>query len=319
MRTTTWLEFLEYVGLFLLVAGAILAASNNSVVWIAIPLAFSMAVNLINRRDRSERMHQEIIQMRDRFSLEVNALRGQLESLPPANNYNPAPLHQQVRQLKQQVEQLSALPNQNQQQLEELKQQVETQLSDRAIAPSPASSHTETSEEPSANFDRQTYPLPKPRASAEIEGVAIEESTLQQRYSEGIRDFSRADLSGANLVRFSLENINLKTAILENANLLASNLGASNLTGANLNNANLNNVNLARAMIMAANLQGASLKGADLHGTDLSEADLRNADLSYADLSDAILHKANLENAKLHRTRMPQTEKDGEYIGFPVT
>jgi uncharacterized protein YjbI with pentapeptide repeats len=319
MRTTTWLEFLEYVGLFLLVAGAILAASNNSVVWIAIPLAFSMSVNLINRRDRSERMYQEMIQLRDRFSLEVNALRGQLDSLPPANNYNTAPLQQEVYKLKQQVEQLSAIPNQNQQQLEELKQQVETARGDRAIAPSEASSNTETSEQPSANFDRQSYPLPKPPENAQIQGVAIEASTLQKRYSEGIRDFARADLSGANLVRFSLENINLKTAILENANLLASNLGAANLTGANLNNANLNNVNLARAIIMAASLQGASLKGADLHGADLSEADLRDADLSYADLSDAVLHKANLENAKLHRTRMPQTENDGEYIGSPAT
>ncbi|WP_071517049.1 pentapeptide repeat-containing protein [Geitlerinema sp. PCC 9228] len=318
MRTTTWLEFLEYVGLFLLVAGAILAASNNSVVWIAVPLAFSVAVTLINRRDREERMHQETIQMRDRFSLEVNALRGQLESLPPANTFNPAPLQQEVKQLKQQVEELSATTSQTQQEMETLKQQVQTENSDRSHA-SPAASHTETSEHPSASYDRQSYPLPNPPATAAIKGVAIDEKTLQKRYGEGIRDFSRADLSGANLVRFSLENVNLKTAILENANLLASNLGAANLTGTNLNNANLNNVNLARAIIMAASLQGASLKGADLHGADLSEADLRDADLSYADLTDAILHKANLENAKLHRTRMPATENQGEYIGAPAT
>ncbi len=318
MRTTTWLEFLEYVGLFLLVAGAILAASNNSVVWIAIPLAFSMAVNLINRRDRSERMHQEIIQMRDRFSLEVNALRGQLDSLPSSDTFDPAPLKQEVYKLKQQVEQLSATPNQTQQQIEELKQQLQNASGDRAIASSEEASNTETSEESGTKFDRQSYPLPKPPETTQVKGVAIEANTLQKRYSEGIRDFSRADLSGANLVRFSLENINFKTAILENANLLASNLGDSNLTGANLNNANLNNVNLTRAIIMAASLQGASLKGADLHGADLSEADLRDADLSYADLSDAILHKANLENAKLNRTRMPKTENNGEYIGAPT-
>ena len=75
-------------------------------------------------------------------------------------------------------------------------------------------------------------------------------SELIEKYAQGVRDFSGANLRGANL------------------------------RGANLREADLYEADLSGADLRGADLRGANLRGANLSAANLSAADLYEADLS---------------------------------------
>ena len=68
-------------------------------------------------------------------------------------------------------------------------------------------------------------------------------ATLVEKYTEGKRDFSRAELGNANL-----QGVNLK--------------------GADLSQANLSDADLRGALLISANLRDADLRGAHLEKAD---------------------------------------------------
>ncbi|MFN6566432.1 pentapeptide repeat-containing protein [Dendronalium sp. ChiSLP03b] len=92
--------------------------------------------------------------------------------------------------------------------------------------------------------------------------------TLIEKYAEGKRDFSRA-----NLVDADLRGLDLKGSDFSYADLSEANLSGANLRGCDLSFANLSQ----------ANLQDADLRGTLLFSADLCQADLKGAKLEKAD------------------------------------
>src|SRR5262245_53714922 len=122
---------------------------------------------------------------------------------------------------------------------------------------------------------------PKVRAAwtEEAAGAMTDINDLLRRYTNGERDFPRADLAGANLQGRDLSQVNF--------------------SGANLSRAELAGATLAGATLTGAYLSDADLRRADLTDADLSRADLRNADLSEARLTHATLDGVRWEGADL--------------------
>jgi uncharacterized protein YjbI with pentapeptide repeats len=114
---------------------------------------------------------------------------------------------------------------------------------------------------------------------------------LLERYQQGERNFSGADLQDAPL----------RNTCLRHSDLLGANLRGADLRYADLRGTNLSGADLWRANLRQANLQGAILHGADLRDSNIREANLRGAILRDADLREALLWKANLHEADLQR------------------
>jgi uncharacterized protein YjbI with pentapeptide repeats len=123
---------------------------------------------------------------------------------------------------------------------------------------------------------------------------------LLERYQQGERNFSGANLQDAPLQNTCLRHCDLLGANLRGANLYHADLGGANLSGADLWRANLRQ----------ANLQGAILHGADLRDTNIREANLRGAILRDADLRDVLLWKANLHEADLQNANLRGADID---------
>jgi hypothetical protein len=140
-------------------------------------------------------------------------------------------------------------------------------------------------------------------------------SELLDKYKNGERDFSLANLYGANLEGATLKvanlywanlkGANLKVANLKGANLYEANLYGANLYEANLYGANLKGANLYEANLKVANLYEANLKGANLYGANLYGANLYGANLYGANLYGANLYGANLYGANLKGAKLP--------------
>jgi len=127
---------------------------------------------------------------------------------------------------------------------------------------------------------------------------------LLQRYAEGERAFTGADLAGADLRGANLRGANLSTANLAAANLLGADLSGANLGAAHVVHANLTAVRLVNADLINVDLAGANLAGANLSAANLSAANLSGANLSAANLGQAafhhsVLHSTNLVNVWL--------------------
>lgn len=97
---------------------------------------------------------------------------------------------------------------------------------------------------------------------------------LLQRYAQGQRDFSHADLRSVDLSHQKLSGIGLAQA---------------NLTGANLCGADLQAANLRQAILQGANLTEANLTGANLRRTNFINAVMDTACLDEASMLGAIL------------------------------
>ena len=172
---------------------------------------------------------------------------------------------------------------------------------------------------------------------------------LQQRYAQGERDFSKANLAatdlrdmdlkganlqGANLKGAYLRGANFKEANLQEAILKESDLRGANLSSANLKGAYLSGASLELSIMQGANLLQANLRGANLGGAMLIGACLEKAELTFADLSDvymisqggsgganleganlqgAILSKANLRGANLSGANLKEANLKGAF------
>ena len=117
---------------------------------------------------------------------------------------------------------------------------------------------------------------------------------IATEYRNGVRDFTKAHLTGADLTG----------AYLAGADLRGADLTGAHLTGADLTGADLTE----------ADLRGADLRGAYLTGADLTEADLRGAYLTEADLRGAYLVGTDLTGADLpHFQISPEV---GAFVAF---
>lgn len=92
--------------------------------------------------------------------------------------------------------------------------------------------------------------------------------TLVNKYTEGKRDFSEANLGNADLQGFDLKGCDFSYADLSEANLNGANLRGCDLSFANLSQANLQNADLRGALLFSADLRQANLKGAKLEKAD---------------------------------------------------
>ncbi|MBE9199392.1 MULTISPECIES: pentapeptide repeat-containing protein [unclassified Nodularia (in: cyanobacteria)] len=108
--------------------------------------------------------------------------------------------------------------------------------------------------------------------------------TLLERYAEGKRNFS-----GANLGDAELQGVDLKGSDFSYADLSEANLHGANLRGCDLSFANLSQ----------ANLQDADLRGALLFSADLRQADLKGAKLEKADCDRSTHFPQNFEPASM--------------------
>ncbi|AFY68568.1 pentapeptide repeat protein [Thalassoporum mexicanum PCC 7367] len=113
-----------------------------------------------------------------------------------------------------------------------------------------------------------------------------------QRYKQGNRNFTYADLTGINLSSYNLYKVNLQGANLKQAILAGTNMRRASLSDANLANADLSGAILDETSLYYANLFGADLSNASLFGSDL-----RGADLHRANLFGANLYGCDLRNA----------------------
>ncbi len=137
-------------------------------------------------------------------------------------------------------------------------------------------------------------PLPAPDAVA----------TLLDKYAQGERDFSNAQLNECVLSGKKLPDIILRSADLNVANLSNANLSQGDLQAAVLNVSRLSGVNLSQANLQAAQMNVANLIQAILVGADLTRASLIRSELLRADLSNANLTQANLQEADLREVRL---------------
>ncbi|WGV25645.1 pentapeptide repeat-containing protein [Halotia branconii] len=101
--------------------------------------------------------------------------------------------------------------------------------------------------------------------SQQIVNTAV---TLVERYIEGKRNFSRANLVNADLQSVDLKGSDFSYADLSEANLNGANLRGCDLSFANLSQANLQDADLRGAMLFSADLRQANLKGAKLEKAD---------------------------------------------------
>lgn len=92
--------------------------------------------------------------------------------------------------------------------------------------------------------------------------------TLVEKYAEGKRSFSRANLVDADLQNVDLKGSDFSYADLSEANLSGANLRGCDLSFANLSQANLQDADLRGALLFSADLRHANLKGAKLEKAD---------------------------------------------------
>ncbi|BAY15754.1 pentapeptide repeat-containing protein [Nostoc sp. HK-01] len=93
-------------------------------------------------------------------------------------------------------------------------------------------------------------------------------ATLLEKYAEGERDFSKAELGDADLAGVNLKGSDLSYADLNSANLADANLRGTDLSFCDLSQANLRNADLRGALLMSADLRQADLQGAKLEKAD---------------------------------------------------
>ncbi len=93
---------------------------------------------------------------------------------------------------------------------------------------------------------------------------------------DGMKNFSRADLSG----------VELFDANLEGFEFVGADLSRSDLTHCNLRGADLTKAKLVNSRLWNTDLTGANLTEADLSGADLSNACLYKTKLWHADIKD---------------------------------
>lgn len=125
----------------------------------------------------------------------------------------------------------------------------------------------------------------------------MDAAQLLQRYAEGQRDFSWADL----------RKVNLRGASLAGINLYRADLSGADLEGADLRHASLLKANLTKANLACANLTAANLKRADLTQTILTTAVLDGARFSDLTLPQGVpvvpasMRSRNLQPSPLRR------------------
>ncbi|NES82749.1 MAG: hypothetical protein F6K10_15825 [Moorea sp. SIO2B7] len=146
--------------------------------------------------------------------------------------------------------------------------------------------------------------------------MPVQNKTILQLYSNGIKDLRgmilrEVNLVGENLSGVNLSNADLTEANLDNAILVDSNLSSAILTKGILSEANLSRANLSRANLSSGNLKKAILLEADLAKADLSGVNLTKANLSGADLSGVNLTNANLSKANLTGVNLTTAKIDG--------
>jgi hypothetical protein len=123
---------------------------------------------------------------------------------------------------------------------------------------------------------------------------------LLERYANGTRDFSGADLRGVDLSHASLVGINLYRADLTDATLEQADLREANFLKADLTNANFT----------AANLSGANLRRAELTGTVLQSAILDSARFSDVVMPGGLPSaRTRSSQTPLHRTPPSQDQR----------
>ena len=93
-------------------------------------------------------------------------------------------------------------------------------------------------------------------------------AALVEKYTEGKRDFSRAELGNADLQGINLRGADLSYADLSEANLRGANLRGTDLSYTDLSQANLSDADLRGALLISANLRDADLSGANLEKAD---------------------------------------------------
>jgi uncharacterized protein YjbI with pentapeptide repeats len=142
-----------------------------------------------------------------------------------------------------------------------------------------------------------------PPASGAVLGGKDRARIFWQRYKQGDRNFTYADLIGINLSSYNLYKVNLQGANLKHAILAGAKLHRANLSDVNLASADLSGAILDESSLFYANLFGADLSNASLFGSDLRGADLHNANLFGANLYGCDLRgAANLTLSQIRST-----------------
>lgn len=107
----------------------------------------------------------------------------------------------------------------------------------------------------------------------------MDSKELLQRYADGRRDFTWADLGEATLADCNLAQSNFNRASFASANLQRVNLSQANLTKANFSHADLTGANLTGAICRKANFAEANLTDAILDNVDWTGATLPDGSL----------------------------------------